>query len=338
MLTKKSLITLMSLSLLFVGLEQRVFGQPKLTTCPDIENSRDFYLLGTTAGELNSEIQQLETDLKDLQSQLPKAISAQKINEYKQELDTIQQKPSMTPAEETRVKILTLQLQSAVNIDILNEKIKQAGKDLAEKKDLARCVQKKLSSMNFSPEQLFKFSISLAFALLIGGVIFGFFKLSAKDEFMRRAIFAGQTGIQFLTLFSIVIAIILFGITGILADKELAALLGGISGYILGRSSTASAPAAPSFLDRLASISISPDALLLTAAAPSSQLTITPKDKSGNVLKDDGNVFTPVWVSSDPKVATVNQSGLVARAAVGTCNISASFNGISSNTCAVTCS
>lgn len=39
----------------------------------------------------------------------------------------------------------------------------------------------------------------------------------------------GQSGIQFLTLFSLVIAIILFGITGILKGKELAALLGGLS-------------------------------------------------------------------------------------------------------------
>jgi presenilin-like A22 family membrane protease len=44
-----------------------------------------------------------------------------------------------------------------------------------------------------------------------------------------------QSGIQFLTLFSLVIAIILFGITDILEGKELAALLGGLSGYILGR-------------------------------------------------------------------------------------------------------
>src|SRR6476620_2525461 len=52
---------------------------------------------------------------------------------------------------------------------------------------------------------------------------------------MRRAIFSGETGIQFLTLFSVVIAIILFGIINILEGKELAALLGGLSGYILGR-------------------------------------------------------------------------------------------------------
>jgi hypothetical protein len=52
---------------------------------------------------------------------------------------------------------------------------------------------------------------------------------------MRTTIFSRESGIQFITLFSLVIAIILFGILEILHDKELAALLGGLSGYILGR-------------------------------------------------------------------------------------------------------
>lgn len=81
----------------------------------------------------------------------------------------------------------------------------------------------------------FKFSISVIFALLVGAVIFFFFRVSLKDEIVRRMVFSAEAGIQFVTLFSLVIAIILFGITGILEGKELSALLGGISGYILGR-------------------------------------------------------------------------------------------------------
>lgn len=77
--------------------------------------------------------------------------------------------------------------------------------------------------------------MSITFAALIGLVIVGFFLLSSLDETIRQAIFSSETGIQFLTRFSLVIAIILFGITGILQDKELAALLGSLSGYILGR-------------------------------------------------------------------------------------------------------
>lgn len=76
------------------------------------------------------------------------------------------------------------------------------------------------------------------FAVLVGLVIFGFFAIAFLSEPVRNAIFAGDSGIQFVTMFSLVIAIILFGILGILQGKELAALLGGLSGYILGRGST----------------------------------------------------------------------------------------------------
>lgn len=84
----------------------------------------------------------------------------------------------------------------------------------------------------------FKTNIALAFTGLVLLVILGFFGLSFQDQSVRRAIFSSESGIQFITLFSVVIAIILFGITGILESKELAALLGGLSGYILGRVSS----------------------------------------------------------------------------------------------------
>jgi hypothetical protein len=86
-------------------------------------------------------------------------------------------------------------------------------------------------------EGRYKLWLSAAFAGLIGVVIVGFFLLAKADKRVRRQIFAGDAGLQFVTLFALVIAIILFGIIGILEGRELSALLGGISGYILGRSS-----------------------------------------------------------------------------------------------------
>jgi hypothetical protein len=86
-----------------------------------------------------------------------------------------------------------------------------------------------------SAKNEFKTTISQYFAYMVGAVIALFFGISFWDENVRRTIFRNQAGIQFITLFSLVIAIILFGITGILEAKELSALLGGISGYILGR-------------------------------------------------------------------------------------------------------
>jgi hypothetical protein len=76
---------------------------------------------------------------------------------------------------------------------------------------------------------------TIIFAILVGGVIIGFFAIAFISQAVRDAIFTGDSGIQFVTLFSLVIAIILFGVLKILEGKELAALLGGLSGYILGK-------------------------------------------------------------------------------------------------------
>lgn len=89
-------------------------------------------------------------------------------------------------------------------------------------------------------------SATYVFGILVGAVILGFFLIAFFSAPVRTAIFAGDSGIQFVTLFSLVIAIILFGVLGILEGKELSALLGGLSGYILGRSSGQSArPSGP---------------------------------------------------------------------------------------------
>jgi hypothetical protein len=89
---------------------------------------------------------------------------------------------------------------------------------------------------------LFTTIATAIFALLVGFVILGFFNIASKSESVKNAIFAGDSGIQFVTLFSVVIAIILFGILRILDGKELAALLGGLSGFILGKSTTRPPP------------------------------------------------------------------------------------------------
>lgn len=78
---------------------------------------------------------------------------------------------------------------------------------------------------------------TIVFAVLVGGVIIGFFVIAATSKSVKEAIFTGDSGIQFVTMFSLVIAIILFGVLKILEGRELAALLGGLSGYILGRGS-----------------------------------------------------------------------------------------------------
>lgn len=82
----------------------------------------------------------------------------------------------------------------------------------------------------------FKLRMSIAFSALVGVVIVGFFGIAWSNDEIKKTIFANEAGIQFITVFSIVIAVILFGIIGVLESKELSALLGGLSGYILGKS------------------------------------------------------------------------------------------------------
>jgi hypothetical protein len=111
--------------------------------------------------------------------------------------------------------------------------------DVRKKKDNVDAEINQLINVE-GAKQKFKTSMSITFAVLVGVVIVGFFAISFYDAKVRQEIFYGMSGIQFVTLFSLVIAIILFGITGILEGKELAALLGGLSGYILGRGAAAS--------------------------------------------------------------------------------------------------
>jgi hypothetical protein len=129
-------------------------------------------------------------------------------------------------------------VQQKVNLAQNNEKQEKADKKRVESK-ISRMLDVE------KPKQQFKLQMSEYFTILVGLIIIGFFIIAWLDEQVRREIFKGQAGIQFITLFALVIAIILFGITGILEGKELSALLGGLSGYILGRSTTtASGPAA----------------------------------------------------------------------------------------------
>jgi uncharacterized protein YjdB len=336
MFPRKTILTSIVITFVLFALNQVSLAQNQLADCTQVNASKDYYVLGTKIGELNSEIRQKELESQQLQAKMADAVSDKEITANEDELKKLEQKPNQTPIEEERLRFLRLKLQNAISKESLTKQIAEVNKALEDKRTLARCIQTRLSTI-FSPEQEFKLYMSIAFAFLIGLVIIGFFWLSLKDAIMRRAIFSGQTGIQFLTLFSIVIAIILFGITGILQDKELAALIGGISGYILGRYSSPSPTPSPSFMDRFASITITPNTLSLTQASPSAQLKAIPKDQSGNEIKDDENAFKPQWKSSDPGVAKVDQSGLVMRVAVGSCTVTATLKNISSNPCTVTC-
>lgn len=156
-------------------------------------------------------------------------------------------------AKETNRKV---QVQDPERISVLEQNLKDAESDLArlktareelnenrDKRDvkvhrLSR-VEQRIASLFDASKDINKFrsNVTYTFGVLVLFVIAGFYYISQKQEEIARTIFSGEMGMQFVTLFLIVIAIILFGIMGTLEGRELAALLGGLSGYILGRSS-----------------------------------------------------------------------------------------------------
>lgn len=84
--------------------------------------------------------------------------------------------------------------------------------------------------------QKFRTLVSAFFALLIGVMIVAFFgTIYKKAGDSVGSLLLSDGGLQFVTIFVLIIAIILFGILNILEGRELAAILSGIAGYILGR-------------------------------------------------------------------------------------------------------
>ena len=205
-----------------------------------------------------------------------------------------------------------------------------------------KCVQDVMATYSATPEQTFKALMSVIFACLIGLVILGFFVISYLDHRVRRAIFTGETGLQFVTLFSIVIAITLFGITGILQDKELAALLGGLSGYILGRFSTSrkrstSPPDQDTGADypSVENLEIAPPEVTLTEEKPDADLTVSGFDEDEKKVRriESGSL---TWVSSDPSVAVV-KAGRVSWVGPGDCTVKVSLDAERQAACQVKC-
>lgn len=317
--------------------------------CLELGALNNFFVIDSIRNRLQTEIPQLNARKKEIQEvTLPQVEQTMRdLDETTQKIEALRNTAKSSP-DDTQLKDLEKfrsSLQGALHgktPEILNNELKQIDDDISWKEQQQKCVNAQLQEYSATPAQDFKRTMSVIFSILIGFVIFGFFVMAYRDESVRRAIFSGQTGLQFVTLFSIVIAIILFGITGILEAKELAALLGGLSGYILGRSSAPrsgqNGGGGPALnpTTRIASLGIAPTTAALTSAAPTQQLTATALDAQNNPLTGlPNNTFQ--WLSDDPAVAAVDQTGLVSRVAQGTCNVTAVANGLSSNPCVVTC-
>jgi hypothetical protein len=122
-------------------------------------------------------------------------------------------------------------------VTTIRAELRKKRNELAEKRTANAELEERIAaSLNLeSNRYIYRSVISGVFAIIVFYLMFKFFEIIAADAEVKRSIFSGEAGIQFITLFSIVIAVILFGILEILGSNELSALLGGLSGYILGR-------------------------------------------------------------------------------------------------------
>ncbi|MGH1383101.1 hypothetical protein [Kordia sp.] len=225
----------------------------------EIQQSYDYHELEEKRLELIADMYSMMYEIGGLFTELERAQSLEKlVNGYDEKLSqgidssalSVKERMNIERLSEIKSKIVLPELQTVGGIDLHDMQsisvtegfrriIENKVQTIVKKTDQLSSVGTKVTELNNTSfvSQNFKKQISWSFALLVGIVIVGFFIIAYRDDEIRKTIFSGEAGLQFITIFSIIIAIILFGITEVLGGKEIAALIGGISGYILGRSS-----------------------------------------------------------------------------------------------------
>lgn len=331
---------------------------PQTTECKNFDS---YVQLDAERSKTQKEIAEIEGRIKTLRDKIQELENLEAdLSDTNNSIKTLVDKQNKTDLEQQQLQEFNYDKSSlegkmkglgeGKSLSQLKDELKTQEDNYSLKQRELECIDKTLRKW-LSPEGNFKFWVSVIFAILIGAVIIGFFWTAIKDDKVRQAVFAGQVGLQFIALFSIVIAIILFGITGILEAKELSALLGSIAGYILGRTMSSvnkdnvlngnttnngNGGNNPNGVNTITNIEITPASITLTANMPTQTLTATATDAQGNLLTNTTNSDFQ-WESDDTSIATVDQTGLVTWAKVGKCNVTATANNARSTPCIVTC-
>jgi hypothetical protein len=141
--------------------------------------------------------------------------------------------------EKEILPVIKMRYEETARLDSLNQiAYMQIQKNVdAIQQDIFQAEQAIYASL--SPEfrdQDFRIWISLTFSGLIAVLLLVFFWIIFKrsDASLSKHLLS-SSGLQFITVFILIIAIVLFGILNVLGGSELAAILSGISGYILGK-------------------------------------------------------------------------------------------------------
>jgi hypothetical protein len=211
-------------------------------TSTDLSSVTDVRFLFSERETLIEQLQALQRDIDDQEAKILNLPSAETLEQdlvkLNRDLDDAQK---TTPPDQQRIAALKRAIDST-NESLLTMKNsapilrdKSVDKDRKHKRLFA--IEMRIASLFDATRDVnqFRSGATWAFTGLVLVVVGGFFFIAYRKDGIASKIFSGEMGMQFVTLFLIVIAIILFGIMGTLEGRELAALLGGLSGYILGK-------------------------------------------------------------------------------------------------------
>ena len=164
-----------------------------------------------TGNASQQELQKLENDIKDRENTVYTIQNY--LNAYDQRL---KEEEKRKQDEETKIKEATEEL-SRLN----NERDRMTQLQISYQRLLGE-IDDMVNQLFIASDATnsFKYSMSIVFSILVGIVIVGFFVMAWSNEQVKKTIFSNEAGIQFITLFAIVIAVILFGILNILEGKE----------------------------------------------------------------------------------------------------------------------
>lgn len=233
--------------LFFVCSASTIFGQganPAPSPLLDVDKATDFRPLFDERERLQDELQNLEDEIDRLADLLRDARKPQDlelaVKEFEKQIADESKKGAAADLQVIETYKNSLESTQLELKDAKREpELKQKKEDRVRKKQRLSQIDQKIAMLTDDKRDMSTFrAISTgAFSLLVAVVVGGFYLIAWFKDGIAAKIFSGEMGMQFVTLFLIVIAIILFGIMGTLEGRELAALLGGLSGYILGKAS-----------------------------------------------------------------------------------------------------
>lgn len=207
----------------------------------DLSTVTDVRLLFAEREKLTEELRDLEQDIDDLSAKMSD-VSADTLEQDLQKLNRdLENAQKVTPPDQQRIDALTRAIEATkTDLEVIKNsepELRAKRTDQERKRQRLFAIEQRIASLFDATRDTnqFRSAATWAFTSLVFVVVGGFFFIAYRKDGIASKIFAGEMGMQFVTLFLIVIAIILFGIMGTLEGRELAALLGGLSGYILGK-------------------------------------------------------------------------------------------------------